>query len=203
MQTSSRPASPTPEDVWIQEVVFLITGLYTLLEKMRYLKPGAIQHAPHSTPVNTHLTTLMGLTPSAITLLNSLPYVVNSLGPFRNLAGNLEMSATNWRAYRYNNEFLLTTRLADMRDEEMLRRSRDPWYGDYGPAPKDEDFLYAESHVNTLLEKWQVAITGKNRVNSHWNGDNVLKGGVMILDLKTRRWSQFLSLSYIARNARI
>lgn len=203
MQTSSRPASPTPEDVWIQEVVSLITELYALLEKMRYLKPGAIQHAPHSTPVNTHLTALMGLTPSAITLLNSLPYVVISLGPFRDFVGNLEMSATNWRAYRYNNEFLLTTRLADMRDDGTLRRSRDPLYGDHGPAPKDGEFLYAESHVNTLLEKWQVAITGKNRVDSYWKGDNLLKGGVMILDLKTRRWSQFPSLSYIARNETI
>lgn len=176
------------------EVADLMTELYTLLEKMQYLKPSSIAYAPHFSSAATNITlttTILKLSPIAIKFLQILPYVQKTPGPMYGFRDELVMSATNWRAWRYNNELLLSTAFADMRDPDVLIRSRDPWYSDMISKEEIDIMLEEGGGVLTdpmmkILKPWQVAITGVDRIYTRQTNDTILMGGTMILDLKTR-----------------
>ncbi|KAF8854275.1 hypothetical protein BDZ45DRAFT_46545 [Acephala macrosclerotiorum] len=190
---SWRHPIPTPDEKWMLEVADLMTELYTLLEKMQYLKPSSIAYAPHFSSAATNITlttTILKLSPIAIKFLQILPYVQKTPGPMYGFRDELVMSATNWRAWRYNNELLLSTAFADMRDPDVLIRSRDPWYSDMISKEEIDIMLEEGGGVLTdpmmkILKPWQVAITGVDRIYTRQTNDTILMGGTMILDLKT------------------
>ncbi|KAH8663493.1 hypothetical protein BGZ60DRAFT_411451 [Tricladium varicosporioides] len=170
-----RKPEVSKQELWIQDVVDLITDLYTLLEGMAYLPPKSISYPPHINPaINNTLAARIGLSSDAILLLEKLPYV---------------MIDTNWNAYRYKNELLLTTQFADMRDDWTLRKSRDPWHPDTW-HPRDEEHFKPNSskdeEVLGGLKPWEVALSGVDRINSWMSDDQPLRGANMILNLKTR-----------------
>lgn len=163
-----------------------MSELYELLEEMRYIKPDSISYPPHSLPaINITLATSIGLSPLAIKLLQILPYVKQTPGPLYNSWNEPIMSATNWRAWRYNNELLLSTSFVDMRDDKVLMGTRDPWDDDSEMMEMMLQGELSEDPEIPLLKPWQVALTGIDRVNLFHTNDTCLRGGKMILDLKT------------------
>jgi hypothetical protein len=176
----------TEDELWLQEIVGLMRELYELLEEMRYLKRGSIAYPPHQNlAINTTLTALLGLSGEAVTLLQILPYVTSSPGPFYGFRDQPISSATHWRAWRYDSQLLLATRIADMRDDQALRNTRDPWYGDHNNLD-DEEFLERDGD-EALLKPWQVALSGTGRISSYRQNDTASHGGIMVLDLLARR----------------
>jgi hypothetical protein len=83
----------------MQEVANIV---YSLLVKMKYLKPETIAYPPHTNPsINTTLTAALGTTAESTLLLQMLPYVTSLPRPFYTWDENLIMTATKFNAYRY------------------------------------------------------------------------------------------------------
>jgi len=91
------------------------------------------------------------------------------------------MSATNWQAWRYDNQLLLATRIADMRDDQALRNTRDPFSGGDGNLD-DEELLESDGGDVHLLKPWQVTLTGIGSISSYIQNDTAPCGGIMVLD---------------------
>lgn len=174
MEPFWRKPEVSEQELWIQDIANLMTDLYTLLEDMAYLPPGSISYPPHIEPaINTTLATRIGLSPDAVLVLEKLPYVTTD---------------TNWNAYRYKNELLLTTQFADMRDDWTLTKSRDPWHPDTWHPRDEEHFNFNSDEDDELggLNAWEVALSGVDRINSWMSDDQPLRGANMILNLRTR-----------------
>lgn len=180
---------PLKNSPWIQEIADLMTELYILLEKMKYLKPNSIAYPPHVSPsINTTLTTTLGLSPSVTDLLQRLPYVVPTPGPSIDpWTGKGLPSATNWSGH-----FLLTTTFADMREDNILRACRYVWGEDPQFAEQTEDFRMRRDNPedeelgNMFLKGHQVALTGYSWISSRPVNDFYPGGGFLILDMETR-----------------
>lgn len=106
------PATP-------QQVADLMTEFYELLAKMGYYDASIIARPPHISPsINKTLAAELNYSKAAIDMMEMLPYL--------NINGN--MSVFNWEAGSYGNEFLLRGVFADMRNDEDLETSRDPYF---------------------------------------------------------------------------
>lgn len=57
------------------EIVDLMTALYELYLKMRYITPSSLKYPPHSPPVDVSLAKSLGVEPQVIAILQLLPYV--------------------------------------------------------------------------------------------------------------------------------
>ena len=72
-----------------------------------------------------------------------------------------------------------------MRDDQALRNTRDPWYGDYNNLD-DEEFLESDGD-EALLNPWQVALSRTGSISYYRQNDTTARGGIMVLDLLSRR----------------
>lgn len=155
LQILSIPWSSEYES-WLHEIASLMTELYETLEAMRYIKTGAIAYPPHQHPtINTTVTSMIGLSAEAVALLQMLPYVTSSRGWVFDAGGNPIVSAVNYQGMGLSNEFVLGSKFTDMRSDQMLRDSREPWYG------KDSGAM-AFLNMTGDLQPWYLtlALTG-------------------------------------------
>lgn len=118
-----------------QEAADSMLELYELLADMGYYDRLIIAHPPHLSPsVNKTLAAELNMSPAAISLMESLPYL--------NIASNTDQSVLNWDAGSYGHEFILYSLFADLRDSSSLIDSRDPYYlGPEGEAYIDPDHV--------------------------------------------------------------
>ena len=105
------PATP-------QQVADLMTELYVLLAEMGLYEESLTARPPHVNPaINRTLAEELDFSPKAIETMEILPYL--------DIKGNV--SLFNWQRGSYGDEFLLRGTYADLRDEEVLSVSRDPY----------------------------------------------------------------------------
>lgn len=179
--------------IWLKEIATLMTELYELLSQMKYIKPGAVQYAPHGEKgVNVTLAKYIGLIPEAIDLLQLLPYTVTSPGPYYYFGHAIVPSVTRFSAWGYSNNLLLTTRFSDLRDDFTLRASRDPWNGGSGMWT-DADVLKKEPWTVSYLKPWQVALSSST-FDNRLVASNGHAASVMVLDMKTRKHISYSDL---------
>ncbi|KAH6675587.1 hypothetical protein B0J14DRAFT_637082 [Halenospora varia] len=124
------------------EIATLLSNYYSLLARMHYISPSSIHQPPHAPPINTTLARSLHCSPSVISVLEALPYV---------------------QGYGGEDDFMLGGSFADFRDDDELKRSRDPNYvgGDVWDRGVDEEggkyvedwvcVLNASGHRGSLL----------------------------------------------------
>lgn len=105
----------------------LVTELYELLAEMGYYDAGIIERAPHEKGINTTLAAELEFSPQAIEMMEMLPYLRTK-------------DALGWGG---DDEILLGGRFADLREDGVLRLTRDPMfiieYDEGVPKGFDED----------------------------------------------------------------
>jgi hypothetical protein len=111
-----------------REIADLMTEFYELLAEMGYFEPELINRPPHVNPsINTTLARELRFSTSAVRMMQLLPYlgIENDADyPFHWLVED-------------GNEFILHGRFSDMRIDEELLESRDPFYA-WGGSGDDE-----------------------------------------------------------------
>jgi len=111
-QSITNPATP-------QQVADIMLEFYELLAEMGYYDASLIARPPHIQPsINKTLAAELKFSQASVEMMEILPYL--------NINGNT--SAFNWEAGLYGNEFLLRGIFADLRAEEDMKVSRDPWF---------------------------------------------------------------------------
>jgi hypothetical protein len=133
------PATP-------QQVADIMTEFYELLAEMGYYDASIIARPPHVNPsINKTLAAELKFSKAAIDMMEMLPYL--------NINGNT--SIFNWEVGSYGQEFLLRGLFADMRNDEDLQTSRDPYIMgvevDKGPDEEEGPYILPDHVLLSLV----------------------------------------------------
>jgi hypothetical protein len=132
-----------------------MTSIYELLVEMGYLNQEDIAYPPHSRfAINTTLAKDLGLSSKGIELLQKLPYVS---ADYQNRFGA--------------KGFLLESDFIDLRNEDHLRQSRDPFSGETTMYFSGNEYMWGNYKSASYMKPWHLAL---NRAGS---------GTVMVLNV--------------------
>ncbi|CZR62472.1 uncharacterized protein PAC_12369 [Phialocephala subalpina] len=97
-----------------------MTEFYELLAEMGYYDASIIARPPHTDlGINKTLAVKLGFSQAAMDMMDILPYL--------NTTGDGDSGSVSW-SHGEDNEFLLHGVFADMREDDHLEASRDPFY---------------------------------------------------------------------------
>jgi hypothetical protein len=112
------------------EIVDIMTKIYRLMAKMRYIQESEIHYAPHDPPIDVELAISLGCETQVIEILQQLPYVT----------GDRSKSFFRWGGF------------ADYRRRVQLERLLDPLYCSPTPGKdyEEEDGPYVRPWILPL-----------------------------------------------------